>query len=135
MAAPEGNKNAETWSEEQATELFNKALVLSDDKEYDFIGEIARTLKTYRDAFTYLANKYDSLKPIHNQILSNLEANCFSHSKTGKIKEATAIMNLKSNYQWTDRKEIKHDITQGFLNVDPLADDPPNASPPKASEA
>jgi len=34
-----------------------------------------------------------------------------------------------------DQSEIKHEIQKGFLNVDPLADDPPNASPPKASEA
>ena len=34
---------------------------------------------------------------------TNLEAKCFKHAKKGIIKEATAIVNLKSNYKWTDR--------------------------------
>jgi hypothetical protein len=105
MAAPQGNNNAEQWTEEEGRKIFESALDLSDSEEYDFIGEIARELKTYRDVFKYLADKYDTLKPLHNRLLSNLEANCFSHSKKGLIKEATAIMNLKSNYRWTDRND------------------------------
>ena len=109
MAAPYGNKNAESWTEIEANELFDKSIELSLQKEYDFIGEIARDLGTYRDIYTYLSDKYTFLKEKHKRILQNLEANCFSHAKKGDIKEATAIVNLKSNYKWTDRADITSD--------------------------
>jgi len=115
--APEGNKNAEQWIMKDAEVLFKKALELSKGDEYDFIGEIARDLGTYRDIFTYLSDKFPELKHEYNKILSNLESNCFSHSKKGKIKEATAIVNLKSNYKWTDRSE--HTIPGGIsIHID-----------------
>lgn len=99
----EGNNNALKWSVESATELFNKALELSKKDEYDFIGEIAKELNTYRDVFTYLSKTFPELKPLHNKVLGNCEANCFSHGKKGEINPAIAIMNLKANYKWTDR--------------------------------
>ena len=40
---------------------------------------------------------------IKNKIENNCETNCFRNAKKGKIKEATAIVNLKSNHGWTDR--------------------------------
>lgn len=119
MAAPEGNNNAEVWTEEKAKELFENALAKSTENEYDFIGEIARDLGTYREVFTYLSDKFNSLKNIHKQILSNLEANCFSHSKKGTINTAVGIVNLKSNYGWTD----KTDVTTGGEKL------PQNTSP------
>lgn len=106
MAAPKGNKNAEVWDIGKSSELFYDALRLSKEETYDFIGEIAKELNTYRDIFTYLSDKYIELKPIYRHILSNLEANCFSHMKKGTIKEATGIVNLKSNYGWTDRQQV-----------------------------
>jgi len=99
------NKNAEHWTEEEAVKLFDDAIAKSKEEDYDFIGEIARDLGTYRDVFDYLTTKFKDLKPLHKTILQNLEANCFSHAKKGKIKEATAIVNLKSNYKWTDRND------------------------------
>ena len=98
-----GNTNAEKWNLEQATELFDKALKMSTGSKYDFIGEIARDLDTYREVFTYLVDKFTELKPTHRRIFSNLEANCFSHTKKGDIIVAVGIVNLKSNYGWTDR--------------------------------
>ena len=106
MGAPEGNKNAEKWTLKEAKSIFEKALELSYLDDYDFIGEIAKELKTYRDIFTVLTKKFPELDELYYQILNNLEANCFSHSKKGKIREATAIVNLKSNYKWTDRNEV-----------------------------
>lgn len=100
------NKNAELWTFEEALNLFNESVIKSKESEYDFIGEIARDLGTYRDVYDYLVKKFDELKPLHKTILQNLEANCFSHAKKGKIKEATAIVNLKSNYGWRDRQDI-----------------------------
>lgn len=62
------------------------------------------------------------------KIEENYEQGLFTRNPAG------AIFALK-NFGWRDTKEIKHEVQQGFLNVDPLADDPPNASTPKASEA
>jgi hypothetical protein len=120
MAAPDGNKNAEQWTIEEATKLFDNAIALSNEDDYDFIGEVARELGTYRDIFTYLSDKYKELNIKHKIILSNLEANCFSHAKKGAIKEATAIVNLKSNYKWTDRADItsKSESINGFPTLE-----------------
>ena len=112
MGAKKGNKNAEVWTLKEAQELFDKALELSTQDDYDFIGEIARDLGTYRDVFTYLVSKFSELEDLYSRILSNLEANCFSHIKKGKIKEASGIMNLKSNFKWTDRQD--HTISGGI---------------------
>jgi hypothetical protein len=120
MAAPFKNKNAEQWTIEEATKLFDDAIDLSNEAEYDFIGEVARDLGTYRDIFGYLADKYNVLNIKHKTILSNLEANCFSHAKKGTIKEATAIVNLKSNYKWTDRADLTTNNEK--LNVFPTLD-------------
>lgn len=108
MAAPINNKNAEQWTHEEAEKLFDEAIALSVNAEYDFIGEVARDLGTYRDIFTYLTGKYEDLENTYKIILSNLEANCFSHTKKGTIREATGIVNLKSNYKWTDRNHLEH---------------------------
>jgi len=112
------NKNAEQWTLNDSKELFNSAIELSLEERFDFIGEIAKELRVYRDLFTYLSDKYKELQEPYKIIKSNLEANCFSHSKKGDIKEATAIMNLKSNYNWTDRTTNTHTITEQPLFPD-----------------
>ena len=129
VGAPDGNINAEVWNIEDATLLFNNALEKSVEKEYDFIGEIARDLNTYREIFTYLVDKFPELKETHKRILSNLEANCFSHTKKGTINTAVGIVNLKSNYNWTDRvdtttkdKEISNNPIIQFIDNDTDAD-------------
>lgn len=118
MGAPLNNKNAEQWTLDDSIDLFNKAYKYSLMEQYDFIGEIARDLKVYRTLFDYLSNKFKELKPLYSNILNNLEANCFEHSKKGKIREATAIVNLKSNHGWTDRQthEIPSNIKISFKN-------------------
>lgn len=110
------NLNAEKWTEEKSIEIFNRAVELSKEpftytvygskivgNKFHFIGEIASELDLYRDLFLYLSKKFSKCKELSNVLLNHLEANCFSDSKKGIIKEATAIMNLKSNYKWTDR--------------------------------
>lgn len=116
--APIENKNAEKWTFDEAENLFKTAADMSKDKQYDFIGEIARDLGVYRELFSYLSDKFKELKHIYNQILGNLEANCFSHAKKGDIREATAIVNLKSNYKWTDRIDQKTEHS-GNITVKP----------------
>lgn len=111
MAAPKGNKNAEQWTFEDAKDLFNSALELTKLDDYDFIGEIARDLGTYRAIFDYLSDKFPELQETHKRILSNLEANCFLHTKKETINVATGIVNLKSNYKWTDRQQVDTNVS------------------------
>jgi hypothetical protein len=111
-----GNKNAERWGLRKAKAFFKVALSLSFDLKYDFLGEIAKEMGTYIDIFDYLSIKFPMLQSIKTQIKRNCEANCFSNAKKGKIKEASAIVNLKSNHGWVDRQkvtgEIEFDIKQ-----------------------
>ena len=58
MGAPKGNKNAEVWTLQETEDLFYKALDLSYDEQYDFIGEIAKELKTYIDVFDHLIRRF-----------------------------------------------------------------------------
>lgn len=120
MAAPYGNRNAEKWSFRKSIRLFNDAIELTDREEkiqiksgsriteiigysFDFIGEIARELKTFHEIFTHLKKRFPVLKRKYNTLINNLEQNCYSNTKKGIIKEATGLVNLKSNHKWTDR--------------------------------
>jgi hypothetical protein len=112
-----GNTNAEKWTLEEAEKFFNDAidLVTEHDKakdiyKYDFVGEVARELKSYKEVFTYLKDKYPTeLKELHKRLISTLEANCFYNSKKGNINTAIGIVNLKSNHGWTDRNDFTSD--------------------------
>ena len=119
--APKGNKNAEKWTLETSTELLDKALSMVHDKEkriikvgkenkevespkYDFIGELSTDLGIHRQTITYdIYNKFPELHDKIKLLLSIIESNCFRNTKKGNIREATGIVNLKSNYGWTDR--------------------------------
>ena len=121
-----GNKNAEKYNKEAAIEIFEKAIEMTNEKEsvkvngmefqaykYDFIGEIAGELNTFKDIFNHLLKRFkDDLKTLDKQLHTNIERNCYWNGKKGAIKEASAIMNLKSNHKWTDRQEVdnKHEF-------------------------
>ena len=122
MAAPYGNRNAEKWTFRKAIQLFNEAISLCDEKEtttikegkrvieveaykFDFIGEIAGEFGTFKEIFSHLTDRFPVLKRKHKTLINNLERNCYYNTKKGNIKEATGIVNLKSNHKWTDRQE------------------------------
>lgn len=146
--APYGNRNAEKWNFKKAIKLFKEAIEMTTiiektflkqgDKvievyayKYDFIGEVARDLGTFKEIFSHLTKRFSSLSRLHNQLVSNLESNCYYNGKKGNIKEASAIMNLKSNHRWTDRldntsKDTKIETPQIIIskpeNIDILND-------------
>ena len=74
-------------------------------EKYDWNSTCQTTLHRYENTFTYLKDKFKSCKPLYKLLSQNLEANCFSHTKRGEINTAVGIVNLKSNYGWTDRAE------------------------------
>lgn len=118
-----GNSNAEKWTEKDAISLYDKALEIIEDEEvfmisgkkvvgfkYDFIGELIRGLKKktgnriYRELLNrHLLDRFPVLKPKYEEIIKELETNCYSNTKKGIINTAVGIINLKSNHKWTDR--------------------------------
>lgn len=129
--APKGNTNAEKYDLETAKQILNDAIDLSNQKEdltipltgkkqngysFDFIGEIAGELNTYHELLTRdLPSRHNEVKPLSNQLIRNMERNCYSNTKKGLIKEATGIVNLKSNHKWTDRHD--HAVNSRNLNM------------------
>ena len=123
--APYGNKNAEKWNFKKAVKLFHDAIELTLKEEtyylkqgekavevtgykYDFIGEVAKELGTYHQMITqHLPTRFPLLQRLKTQLINNLESNCYVNAKKGTIKEATGLVNLKSNHHWTDRQAIE----------------------------
>lgn len=104
--APKYNTNAEKWDFETAEQFLESAVELSENEDYDFIGEVAKDLKQGKNTFDYLAGKFPALNHYRTIIKNNCETNCFRNSKKGNIREATAIINLKANHGWKDRSDL-----------------------------
>ena len=122
----EDNKNAEKWTLEESIRFMNEALQVCKDEGFDFIGEVASHLDTYREIFAYLKDKFEECKPLYKRLEQQCESNCFSHAKKGDIVPSLGIINLKSNHGWTDRVDntSKGDkIQTPILNIDPLSND------------
>lgn len=117
MSAQPGNKYAEKYDEQTASDLFDSAIELAKTGEYDFIGEIAMELNTSHKIFNYLSNKFQHLKENHDTLMAYVEASCFRNAKRGKIKDSLAIVNLKSNHGWTDRQRIDNNITGAGFKI------------------
>lgn len=126
MAAPKNNTNAEKWTLKESIAFMQLALDTAKKEGYDFIGEVATHLDSYRDVFTYLKDKYPECLTLYKRLEQQCESNCFSHTKKGEINTAVGIINLKSNHGWTDRVD---NTTKGeklptpILTNDPLAND------------
>ncbi|MGV0964780.1 hypothetical protein [Empedobacter falsenii] len=106
-----GNLNAELYTAEEALELFGQMLITSQNDNYTFIKQITREYGVTYDVVIHLTKRFPALQPIHQLIKDNLENNCYTASNTDKLKLPLAILNLKSNYNWTDRVETKTDVT------------------------
>lgn len=66
----------------------------------------------------------DAVKKAKQKVENGYEKDLKKHGRAG------TIFALK-NFDWNDRQEIKHEISQGFLNIDPLADAPTDNSTPE----
>ena len=126
VGAPKENTNAEKWTLNEAEKVFIEAVEMAYQKDkdvykYDFVGEIARELKLYKEVFTYLKEKFpNNLSELHKELISTLEANCFYNSKKGNINTAIGIVNLKSNHGWTDRQQTDVTTNGKELNNAPI---------------
>lgn len=117
MTFKKGNKDAEKWTIEAASDLFDRAFELVSTGEYDFIGELTTDLNETKDIFIYLSDKYKELKPKWDKLRTHIEASCFRNAKKNKINSALAIINLKSNYGWTDRQRIDSTVEHSGLTI------------------
>lgn len=115
--APKGNTNAEKWTLEEAVAFMELSIETCKIKGFDFIGEVATELDTYRDVFTMLKRKFKECEILYKRLVQLCESNCFSHSKKGEINTAVGIVNLKSNHGWTDRVANDH---SGELKVETI---------------
>lgn len=124
--APKENTNAEKWTLNESLSFMQLALKTAKDEGYDFIGEVASHLDTYREIFVYLKDKFPECNTLYKRLEQQCESNCFSHAKKGDIVPSLGIINLKSNHGWTDRMD---NTTKGeklptpILTNDPLSDD------------
>lgn len=132
--APIGNTNAEKWDFEKAQQLFIDAIDLTETTDeysvsgakvtgykFDFIGEIAAELDTFHQIFKHLYERFPQLGTLRNTLNSRIERNCYSNTKKGIIREATGIVNLKSNWNWSDRQRIEHEGASVTIVVDKQA--------------
>ena len=109
--APIDNLNAEKWTLETAKMLLNEALLLSMDDKYTFIGTLCKALGTNRHQMYYLCNEKfaTELKDIYQQVLGNIESNCFEQAADGRIKYQPAILSLKSFHRdWTEKVQTEN---------------------------
>jgi len=105
VGAPKYNLNAEKWTEENAQEMFDKALQLSELDEYDFIGTVFKDAGSNRFQAEYLIKKFPKFAHHKTFIKANCESNCFANGKKSKINPTMALGNLNSNHGWAQRTE------------------------------
>lgn len=133
VGAPFGNLNAQKWSLAQTKKIFLEAIKLTDKTDtyyvgkdrdievigysYEFLGEIAREQKLYKDFYINLIERFPELKNLYNILKSRLESNCYANSKKGFIDKTIGIVNLKANYGWKDTVHTEHSgkITQEII--------------------
>jgi hypothetical protein len=100
------NNNSVKYDLNYAIDLFTRALELSEDNRFTFIGTLAKHMGTNRNHMWYLANtKFPiELEQISHQLMCNIESNCFEQANNGNIKYQMAILALKSFHSnWTEK--------------------------------
>ena len=106
------NKVAEKWTKQETELFFNESLAISEKTDIYFIGTIAKELKTYRDVYNYLINKFPVFSTIKDKIDSNIENNLFLAGLTDKdISTPLAIFGLKNSHNWKDKTEVVSNVT------------------------
>lgn len=108
-----GNNNAEKYTENDAIDFILNAIAIAESFSYDFIGEVADHQGVDRILYNYLSKKFKTVEILVNRLKGKCETNCFKHAKKGDIVASLAIINLKSNHNWTDRVSQNTDVTSG----------------------
>lgn len=108
-----GNLNSEVYTLEDSLDLFSQMIIMSQDDSYTFIKQITRQFGVTENIIKHLVKRFPTLKEPYDLIKENLETNCYTATNDGKLKLPLAMLNLKSNYGWTDRVAQNTDLTSG----------------------
>jgi len=108
-----GNLNAEQYTLEDSLDLFSQMIIMSQDDSYTFIKQITREYGVTENVIKHLVKRFPTLKEPYDLIKENLETNCYTATNDGKLKLPLAMLNLKSNYGWTERVSQNTDVTSG----------------------
>lgn len=120
--AMKGNANALVWTRERCLsviksmkEMVNETTMYTvsgkevEGYKFDFIGELTLELEIDRKVLKReIESHCPELEGDVSLIYSYMERNCYANTKKGIIREATGIVNLKSNHKWTDRNNTEH---------------------------
>lgn len=119
--APEGNSNAEKWTEAAVVVLLEAMEAEAEDCIY--LGELLVRHKLYSEIWTYWKDKFAGndivFQPI-KRIEQVFEAKLFKGGLTGALNPTTVIFGLKNNHNWKDK--IEQDLTTKGESLNKKAD-------------
>jgi hypothetical protein len=112
MAAPEGNKFAEKWTEKKALDFLSEVEAhIIDNKDNYHLGLTCVECGQYPELWAYLGHKFEKNKKVFKaikKIESTLEARIINSTMKGDLKSAAmAIFYLKNKHGYKDKQDIK----------------------------
>ena len=111
MAAPEGNTNAEKWTEEATLEMLAEIEKHAKRKTCLWLGSALVKCGLYKEIWSMWKRKFEGneivFQPI-KRIEAIFEDRLFSLGLSGELNTTMAIFGLKNNHDWTDKKSLEH---------------------------
>ena len=110
------NKNAEKWTESEASKFVDSVLeYVQSNQRCMFIGEPVTELGYYRTLWNYISEKFDfdTIKKVE----SILESRLVKLGLEGTNNATMTIFTLKNNYGWTDKQSIDHTTKGEAINA------------------
>ena len=116
--APEGNKNAEKWTQKEVLSMMSKIEAAAKKPTCYYLGSALVEVGLYKEIWSRWEEKFktddvvsQSIKRI-NQIF---EAKLFSAALSGSVNSTVAIFGLKNNHEWKDKVETDHSGNMGIV--------------------
>ena len=106
-----GNKNAEWLTEEEAIRILNKADEVIGDDCY-LLSDVAVKCDTYREQFSYIANKFKQNKAVFNaikKIKNKCESIVATKTASNEINTALGIFILKAYHGLIETSKLQHE--------------------------
>lgn len=110
MAAPEGNKYTQKYTEEEAVGLFLEMLDYSKTDDCLCVQDAFLHIELPSSTFFYLANKYKVLESIKKDIMANVISKVNRGSLKGDLNSTAAIWRMKQLGE-TDKTEVNSTVT------------------------
>lgn len=110
MAAPEGNKYTQKYTEEEAIELFIKMLDYSKTDDCLCVQDAFLHIELPSSTFFYLTNKYKVLESIKKDMMANVISKVNRGSLKGDLNSTAAIWRMKQLGE-TDKTEVNSTVT------------------------